>query len=91
MRYKDFGEDVQKELNNIICRIRYGLPNKESVYVYELGFADRIIAQKIAKVFDNYDCDTKKKMKVIIKCNKTLLEQILKQYPSYFLYRLKRI
>lgn len=91
LKYKDFGEDVQKELNNIICRIRYGLPNKESVYVYELGFADRIIAQKIAKVLDDYDCDTKKKMKVIIKCNKTLLEQILKQYPSYFLDRLKKI
>lgn len=91
LKCKEYGEEAQKELNNIIYRIRYGLPNKESVYVYELGFADRIIAQKIAKVFDDYDCNTKKKMKVIIKRNKTLIEDILKEYPSYFLDRLKRI
>ena len=91
LKCKEYGEEAQKELNNIIYRIRYGLPNKESVYVYGLGFADRIIAQKIAKVFDDYDCNTKKKMKVIIKRNKTLIEDILKEYPSYFLDRLKRI
>lgn len=91
LKFKDYGEEVQKELNNIIYRIRYGLPNKESVYVYELGFADRIIAQKIAELLDYYDCDTKKKMKIAIKSNKELIKDILKQYPSYFLDRLKNI
>ena len=45
---KDCNENIEEVLNDIIYRIRYGLPNKESVYIYELGFSDRIISQKIA-------------------------------------------
>ncbi|MCC9719598.1 DEAD/DEAH box helicase, partial [Streptococcus agalactiae] len=52
---KDCSENIQEALNDIIYRIRYGLPNKESVCVYELGFADRIISQKIVNEIRGYD------------------------------------
>lgn len=88
---KDCSENIQEDLNDIIYRIRYGLPNKESAYIYELGFADRIISQKIAKEINNFDCSTKKKTKSVIKRNREELRKVLVDYPSYFMARLEKI
>ena len=88
---KNCDERLQRELNDIICRIRYGLPNKESVYLYELGFADRIISQKIADILCNFDCCTKNNAKFSINNNREKLRQLLVSYPSYFMDRLEKI
>lgn len=88
---KDCSENIQDALNDIIYRIRYGLPNKESVCVYELGFADRIISQRIANEIRCFNCSTKKKTKYAIKNNSNKLRKILMDYPSYFLDRLEKI
>lgn len=88
---KDCSESIQEALNDIIYRIRYGLPNKESVCVYELGFADRIILQKIVNEIRDYDCSTKKKTKSAIKNNREKLRELLANYPSYFMDRLEKL
>ena len=88
---KDCNKNIEEALNDIIYRIRYGLPNKESVYIYELGFADRIISQKIADEISVSDCSTKKKTKSVIKSNKEKLKVLLANYPSYFTDRLEKI
>ena len=88
---KDCSENIQEALNDIIYRIRYGLPNKESVWIYELGFADRIISQKIADEISAFDCSTKKKTKSAIKSNRDKLKKLLANYPSYFIDRLEKI
>lgn len=88
---KDCNENIQEDLNDIIYRIRYGLPNKESVYVYELGFSDRIISQKIANVILSFDCSNKKKTKLAIRNTKEELSKLLSNYPSYFMDRLEKI
>ena len=91
LKTKDCSENIQETLNDIIYRIRYGLPNKESVCIYELGFADRIISQKIADEISGFDCSTKKKTKSAIKSNKEQLKDLLVNYPSYFIDRLEKI
>ena len=88
---KDCSKNIQGNLSDIIYRIRYGLPNKESVCVYELGFADRIISQKIANEIRDYDCSTKKKTKSAIKNNREKLRELLANYPSYFMDRLEKL
>lgn len=88
---KDCSENIQEALNDIIYRIRYGLPNKESVCVYELGFADRIISQKIVNEIRGYDCSTKKKTKSAINNNREKLRELLANYPSYFMDRLEKL
>lgn len=88
---KDCSENIQENLSDIIYRIRYGLPNKESVFIYELGFADRIISQKIADEISDFDCSTKKKTKSTIKSNREKLRVLLADYPSYFLDRLQKL
>lgn len=88
---KDCSENIQENLSDIIYRIRYGLPNKESVFIYELGFADRIISQKIADEISDFDCSTKKKTRSTIKSNREKLQELLANYPSYFLDRLQKL
>lgn len=88
---KDCSESIQENLSDIIYRIRYGLPNKESVFIYELGFADRIISQKIADEISDFDCSTKKKTKSTITSNREELQELLANYPSYFLDRLQKL
>lgn len=88
---KNCSENIQENLSDIIYRIRYGLPNKESVFIYELGFADRIISQKIADEISDFDCSTKKKTKSTIKSNREKLQELLANYPSYFLDRLQKL
>ena len=91
LKTKDCSENIQEDLNDIIYRIRYGLPNKESVHIYELGFSDRIISQKIANEIIEFDCSTKKKIKSAIKRNKEKLKELLVNYPLYFIDRLEKI
>ncbi len=88
---KDCSKNIQEDLSDIIYRIRYGLPNKKSVCIYELGFADRIISQKIANEISDFDCSTKKKTKSAIKKNREKLRKVLVDYPSCFMDRLKKI
>lgn len=88
---KDCSKNIQGNLSDIIYRIRYGLPNKVSVHIYELGFADRIISQKIADEISEFDCDTKKKTKFAIKSNREKVKELLVNYPSYFTDRLEKI
>ena len=88
---KDCSENVQEKLTELIYRIRYGLPNKESAFIYELGFADRIISQKIADEISYSDCSTKKKTKCAIKGNREKLQELLAGYPSYFLNILQKL
>lgn len=84
-------DEVINKLNQIIGRVRYGLPTQISIYVYELGFSDRIISQKIAKKLEGYDCADKKKTKQKIKELEKEIESLLLNYPTYFLDRLKKI
>lgn len=84
-------DTVIDKLNKIIGRVRYGLPTQISIYVYELGFSDRIISQKIAKKLEGYDCANKNKTKQKIKELEKEIESLLLNYPTYFLDRLKKI
>ena len=88
---KGCSENTQEALNDMIYRIRYGLPNKESVCIYELGFADRIISQKIADEISDIDCSTKRETKSAIKNNREKLRELLANYPSYFMDRLEKL
>ena len=83
--------NIKENLDNIINRIRYGLPNKKSVYIYELGFDDRIISQKIAEIINDSDCKTKSEIRNLIIQNKDEIEKLLEDYPSYFLERFSKL
>ena len=88
---RDCSDETINKLNDIISRARYGLPNQTSINVYELGFSDRILSQKIASRLERYDCSSNKKTKQAIKECKKEIESLLLEYPTYFLSRLRRM
>ena len=88
---KDSSNNIRENLDNIINRIRDGLPNKKSVYIYELGFDDRIISQKIAEIVNDSDCKTKSEIRNLIIQNNEEIEELLENYPSYFLERFSKL
>ncbi|MDO5717221.1 MAG: hypothetical protein Q4Q17_05420, partial [Tissierellia bacterium] len=88
---RDCSNEIINKLNDIMSRARYGLPTQTSINVFELGFSDRIISQKIADKLERYDCNNKKKTKQAIKECKKEIESLLLEYPTYFVNRLREM
>ncbi len=76
-------DGIKGKLNLLSQKMRYGLPNKKDILVYEIGFSDRVVAQGIAEVLFVLN-PNKTNIKSAIKDNKVILTEILSEYPSYF-------
>lgn len=80
--------DLSDELLNQILifqkRIKYGLPNNESVVAYELGFSDRIIAQEVGTYLAKKFGDNLNKIEINQIDFTDEINTILSKYPSYF-------
>ena len=64
-------------------RLRYGLPTISAISIYELGFADRVIAQKVAKLFDSKDYNKDSVLSQLQ--NQNMAKQIQSfHFPSYY-------
>lgn len=63
--------------------IKYGLPDIQSVTIYEMGFSDRTLAQKL-KQFINHESLTKEQYSTDFFNNKDEVVKIITLYPSYF-------
>lgn len=74
--------------------IKYGLPDNESILVYELGFSDRTIAQEIVDFIENdnlrFPVEFVFKMSSF-RTYKKILERYFDKYPSYFQNVLKTL
>ena len=76
-------------LQRISQKLKYGLPEQTDIFVYELGFNDRFLAQEIRRIIGN----KLKKKEVIeaIKQNHVSIEILLNDYPSVFQNRLNNL
>lgn len=84
-------ESIQ-ELTNFLCqKLRYGLSNKTEILIYELGFSDRVIAEKISKKIGHVNYPSKNKVREIIRLKKEELKEVLENFPAYFIERLEKI
>lgn len=82
--------DLLDDLSLLHKMIKYGLPSQLAIAFYEIGFADRIVANDLANVFDDfsyYRSDIKDQLKL----EKHKAFDILSKYPSYFENVLKTI
>lgn len=80
-------------LNLFQEKLKYGLSDRVSILVYELGFSDRYIAQLVTDEISNEFDELENKDKVIqaIKLHKQKLKEILLTYPTYFEKMLENI
>lgn len=68
--------------------LKYGLPTKTAIDLYELGFSDRVIAQDLAASLKLKD---KNNIIDTLKQNQKTVKKIMNQYPRYFQERMKEI
>ena len=79
--------DLVHRLQLFQKRIKYGLPTKVAIAVYELGFADRVIAQNLVEHLEIVN-DAKAKIIEQIRKRQGDAVETLSGYPTYFQMRL---
>lgn len=80
--------DELEVLTMLIKRLKYGLPLKKEINIYELGFSDRIIAQIIGQEINSV---SKNRIKNEIKQKSIELKDRLMEYPSYYIQLINEI
>jgi len=70
-------------LNELLKRIKYGLPNFLAIALYEIGFADRVIAIDLATRFNDFPI-TRVKLVKYLKRNEKEVLSVLEKYPEYY-------
>lgn len=71
-------------------RLKYGLPTETTIAIYELGFADRVIAQDIATSLHLVETQ-KRDLVVELKRNLDIAKKLLNKYPIYFQDRMNEL
>ena len=74
--------DLQKKIEWFQKQIKYGLPSKESIIIYEIGFCDRMLAQRLAVLFKGIE--NRKDMIIQLLLEDDNVKNVLKDYPLYF-------
>lgn len=65
-------------------RIKYGLPNQAAIAYFELGFSERVMAQRIADIVDVDDVASKHDAKKMIRQDRENVRLGLAEFPSFF-------
>lgn len=84
-------EEANKLLAELSKRMRYGLPSRKSITIYEAGFSDRIIALGIANALKGFTIKNKSQFREIAKTNKDKLMEFLDEYPRIFIDRMSEL
>jgi POLQ-like helicase len=77
-------------LETLQRQMKYGLPNNSSLFFYETGFSDRVIAQELAIICRNSVAD-KKNVADICKIFSTEIRNELQKYPSFYITEFERL
>lgn len=75
-------QDLLKRFQLYQKQIKYGLPSIESIILYEIGFCDRTLAQKLSAHFGGIE--TREDMLRQLMIDEEKVKDILSGYPSYF-------
>jgi POLQ-like helicase len=81
-------EDLIRRLQGLQKQLKYGLPSIPAITLYELGFADRVIAIELSQVILVVPRRKDEAIKVIRQYQQQI-QNILTRYPSYFSNKLK--
>lgn len=84
-------EDACKLLVELSKQMRYGLPTQKSIIIYEAGFADRVIALKLAAELRGIRIKTKKQFQRTAQKRKDSLMEVLNEFPKIFSDRMSEL
>ena len=69
--------------------LKYGLSDRTAIFIYELGFNDRYLAQEIAKMIGT--SSKKSDAREMIKKQKNKIKVLLNEYPSVYIDRIENL
>lgn len=84
-------ENACKLLNELSKQMRYGLPTKKSIIIYEFGFGDRVVSLKLATELRGIPIKTKRKFLRVAKERKDNLLEVLIGFPRIFSDRMSEL
>ncbi|MDP1715946.1 MAG: DEAD/DEAH box helicase [Anaerolineales bacterium] len=79
----DNSDIVVNSLQEFQKRLKYGLPSQIAVVLYELGFADRVVAIELSSIFQEVEGNKD----IVLQALKARREEafiVLDKYPAYF-------
>jgi hypothetical protein len=79
----DEREKIAKLTRDLQKRLKYGLSDRKSVLLFELGFAERVVAQAVGEAIWDM-ADTVAEVKRLIPLFEDEIRDILQNYPSFF-------
>jgi superfamily II DNA/RNA helicase len=80
---------VTELLKQLQKQVKYGVPTDLAITLYELGFADRVIAQESATLIGG--ASSRKRVIRRLKSREDAVRELLSQYPSYFTHVLDNL
>ena len=88
-------EDIAAEISGyadlLQKRLKYGLPSQDSVSYFEVGFAERVVAQELALSVGWEPAKNSVDAKTFIRRHPDDAESVLSKYPAYFLNVFERV
>lgn len=81
------GENIDV-ITKLIRRLKYGLSLDKEINIYELGFSDRIVVKLIGQEINS---QSKDQIKNEIKRKSARLEDILSDFPSYYIHLINEL
>jgi len=88
--YQDGTGDLINRLQLFQKRLKYGLPTKTTILLYELGFSDRVISQDLATSL-NLSAIQKKDLVKALKQERGRTNTVMEKYPHYFQERMNAL
>jgi len=84
----DYSE-LKEKLLFLQKKIKYGLSTEKEINLYELGFADRVVAQELGETIGN-QAKSKKQLISTLRSQKDEVTSILSKYPSFYIQILQK-
>jgi hypothetical protein len=79
----DNSDVVVNSLQEFQKRLKYGLPSQMAVVLYELGFADRVVAIELSGIFQEIEA-SKDAILQALRARREEAFVVLDKYPAYF-------
>lgn len=84
-------EDTCRLITELGKQMRYGLPTKKSIIIYESGFADRVVSLKLAAELLGIRIKTKSQFRRAVKKRRDDLMEVLSEFPAIFSDRMSEL
>ncbi len=81
---------LSRYLQRLQKRLKYGVPSKTAIDLYEIGMSDRVVCQDIARSL-NLSATNKASLVAELRQARTGVNEVITKYPAYFQQRMADI